>query len=355
MATHNQYQKVVPFIIFILALILLFNLIKPMISIILGSILFSYLSFPLHKRINKKIVNESFSIILSMLIIVIIILIPLSFLAFEVTQQGYSFYSSFSDNLQKGALFGIGCTSLDSKVCLLINQAERFSAERLSRFGFDKQLKNLLPILENKVTSFVMGLPVFLAKFFITLILSFFILKDWRAILKKIVYLLPMRTTTKNKLTEQFRDIAHTVIYAQLFVAAVQGFLGTIGFYLAGVPFPIVLGIVLAFCALIPAIGTAIIWLPASLYLILSGYFTQNYWVMGKGIGLFFYGLFIISTIDNILLATIVRAKTKVNQMMVIIGVIGGAAMFGFIGIFIGPILLPLLVTYFETFKERFR
>jgi len=76
---------------------------------------------------------------------------------------------------------------------------------------------------------------------------------------------------------------------------------------------------------------------------------------MGKGIGLFFYGLLIVSTIDNLLLAKIVSAKTKVSPIVVIIGVIGGASLFGIVGIFIGPILLPLLITYFETFKERFK
>ena len=93
---------------------------------------------------------------------------------------------------------------------------------------------------------------------------------------------------------------------------------------------------------------------PASLFLILSGYFSHNYWMLGKGIGLFFYGLLIISTIDNILLATIVHAKAKVNQIIVIVGMIGGASLFGIPGIFIGPILLALLITYFQTFQERF-
>ena len=77
--------------------------------------------------------------------------------------------------------------------------------------------------------------------------------------------------------------------------------------------------------------------------------------MMYKGIGLFFYGILIISTIDNFLLAKIVHSKAKVNQIIVIIGVIGGASMFGVVGIFIGPILLPLLIIYFETFKERFK
>ena len=163
-----------------------------------------------------------------------------------------------------------------------------------------------------------------------------------------------MRSKTKKRLISEFREITNSVIYAQLFVAMVQGIVGAIGFYIFGIPFPILSGVLIAFFALIPFIGTSLIWVPASLYLILSGYFSKDYWILGKGIGLFLYGLFIIATIDNILLAKIVKAKANVSPIIVIIGVIGGASMFGIIGIFIGPILLPLLITYFETFKERF-
>jgi len=224
----------------------------------------------------------------------------------------------------------------------------------LSTYGLDKQLQKLLPILEEKITRFILNIPFIIAQIFLTLVISYFILKDWKKILKNFSDLLPMRTKTKKRLINEFGDITYTVIYAQLFVALVQGVVGTIGFYIFGVPFPLLLGILLAFLALIPTIGTAIIWFPASLFLILSGYFSHDPWMLGKGIGLFFYGLLIISVIDNILLAKIVHAKANISQIAVIIGVIGGIGLFGIPGIFIGPILLPLLITYFETFKERF-
>ena len=355
MAIQHQYQKIVPFILFVLALVLLFYLVRPMITILLGAALLAYISFPVYGRLNKKISNKSLSIFLALLIIVIIVSIPFIFLAFEVTQQGYSFYNSLSTSIAKGALFGFGCTSIDSKICLLINQAEKFSLERLSTFGFNNQLEKFLQLFEIKITSFILSIPLIMAEIFLTLVLAYFILKEWRSILKKISDLLPMRKKTIDRLVREFRNIAHTVIYAQLFVALVQGVLATIGFYIFGVPFPIVLGVITAFCALIPAVGTALIWFPASIYLMLVGYFTNDYWVLGKGIGLFLYGMLIVSTIDNILLAKIVHTRAKVSQIAVIVGVIGGASMFGFVGIFIGPILLPLLLTYFETFKQRFR
>ena len=205
-----------------------------------------------------------------------------------------------------------------------------------------------------KIAKFIFTIPLMIAQILLTFVLAYFVLGDWENILKKTVDLIPMREETKIKLIKQFGDITHTVIYAQLFVAMVQGLVGAIAFYILGVPFPIILGVVMAFCALIPAIGTAIIWVPASLYLILNGYASHTSWILIKGIILFVYGLLVIGLIDNFLLAKIVHAKAKVSQIIVIVGVIGGFALLGVVGIFVGPILLPLLITYFKTFKERF-
>jgi predicted PurR-regulated permease PerM len=355
MELHHQYKKIVPFIFFTLALVLLFMLVRPMIVILLSSVLLAYVTFPLYKKINKKITNQSSSIILALLIIVIIILIPFFILAALILQQGFYFHNSLSSSIEQGVVFGFGCTGADSKLCLIINDIEKLSSEQSSTFGIEGQLQKFLPFLKSKMIDFIQSLPLMVAQIFLTLVITFFILKEWKSILNSIVELLPMRKKTIDRLIHQFGDITHTVLYAQLFVALVQGLVGIIGFYIFGVPFPILLGLLMAFCALLPAIGTAIIWLPASIFLILSGYFSSNYWMLGKGIGLFFYGLLIISTIDNFLLATIVRVKAKINQIIIIVGVIGGASLFGIMGIFIGPILLPLLITYFETFKERFK
>ena len=193
MAINNQYQKVVPFVIFILALFLFFKLIQPMITILLGSVLLAYIAFPLHKKINKKILNKSVSIIFSLLIVFILILIPFAFLTIEISNQGFSFYNSLSTNIEKGALFGFSCDSADSEVCSLLNQMEKFSLEKLSNFGLDKKLGDLLIIFKEKISKFIISIPLFIAKIFLTLVLAYFVLKDWENILKKIVDLIPMR------------------------------------------------------------------------------------------------------------------------------------------------------------------
>ena len=153
---------------------------------------------------------------------------------------------------------------------------------------------------------------------------------------------------------DQFEKVTYAVVFAELFVALAQGVAAVIGFYVFGVQLPIFWGVLTAFFALIPAVGTAIIWVPASFYLVLSGYLTQDYITIAKGVGLFVYGVLIISTIDNILRVKIMEAKADVHPLLVIVGVIGGVNLFGVIGLFLGPILLPLLMTYFETFRERY-
>lgn len=351
---NNQYEKIVPFVIFLIALFLFFKILEPMIIIFLGSILITYMFYPLYKRVRKIISNQFLSIILTILVIVTVLLLPFSYVVFEVTQQSFEFYNSLSSNIARGTLFGIGCTSADSKICSLINNIEKFSAQSLSEIGFDKQLQKLLPRLQELLTNYLIEIPLAILNGGFILFISYFLFKDGEKIRQKMVNLLPIRKKTIKKLMDQFEMVAHAVVFGQLFVALAQGFVAIIGFYVFGVPFPFFWGVMMAFSSLIPPVGTAIIWVPASLYMVLTGYFTNDYITLSKGIGLFVYGLLIISTIDEILRIKIIQAKADVHPLIVIAGVIGGVNLFGVTGLFLGPILLPLLITYFETFRERF-
>jgi predicted PurR-regulated permease PerM len=352
---NNQYEKIVPFVIFLLALFLFFKIIEPMITIFLSSILITYLFYPLYKKVRKRISNQFLSIILTILVIVIILLLPFSYVVFEVTQQSSEFYNSLSSNIAKGALFGIGCTSADSKICYLINNIEKFSAQSLSKIGFDKQIQKLLPRLQEILTNYLIEIPLAILNGGFILFISYFLFKDGEKIIQKMAGWLPIRKKTFQKLKDQFEKVTYAVVFGQLFVALALGFVAIIGFYIFGVPLPIFWGVIAGFFALIPPVGTAIIWVPASFYMVLSGYLTQDYIIIAKGLGLFVYGVLIIGTIDIILRIKIIQAKADVHPIILIAGIIGGVNLFGVIGLFLGPILLPLLLTYFETIGVRLR
>jgi predicted PurR-regulated permease PerM len=351
---NNQYEKIVPFIIFLLTLFLFFKIIEPMITIFLSSILITYMFYPLYKKISQRIANQFLSIILTILVIVIVLLLPFSIVVFEVAQQSSEFYNSLSSNIEKGALFGIGCTSGDSTICSLINNIEKFSSQSLSKIGFDRQLQKLLPSLQDILTNYFIELPLAILNGGFILFISYFLFKDGEKIIQKMAGWLPIRKKTFQKLIDQFEKVTYAVVFGQLFVALGLGFVAIIGFYIFSFPLPIFWGVIAGFFALIPPVGTAIIWVPASFYLVLNGYLTQDNIIIAKGIGLFVYGVLIIGTIDIILRIKIIQAKADVHPIILIAGFIGGVNLFGVIGLFLGPILLPLLLTYFETFRGRF-
>ena len=354
MPQKNSYEHVVHFIIFSLAVILFFKIIEPLITILLTSIIITYVSFPLYKRIKKIIISQFISIVLTIVIITLILLLPFSYLVFKIGQQSFDFYNSLSGNIAKGTLFGFTCKRADSDICSIINSAEKFSATRLSQVGADKYVQKALSRMIEITTNYLVRIPQAILGTGLALFISYFLFRDGEKITKRIINWLPFRTKTVDKLTSQFKKITYTIVFAQLFVALAQGIVGMAGFYIFGVPLAIFWGVVMAFFALVPTIGTAVIWVPASLFLVLSGYLSQNYIMVAKGAGLFVYGLLVISTIDNLLRIKIIHVKAEVHPIIVISGVIGGISLFGIIGLFVGPILLSMLITYFETFKERF-
>jgi len=109
----------------------------------------------------------------------------------------------------------------------------------------------------------------------------------------------------------------------------------------------------MAFCAIVPVIGTALVWFPAALIMLIQGYMGAGSIFFLKGIGLIIYGVLIVSSIDNVIKPRIIAGRTKVHPIIILMGVIGGIALLGFIGALIGPLLLSLLVTIAEIYEKN--
>ncbi|MDP3765715.1 MAG: AI-2E family transporter, partial [Nanoarchaeota archaeon] len=151
----------------------------------------------------------------------------------------------------------------------------------------------------------------------------------------------------------KFHHVTYGVFYGNITIAIVQGILGIIGFALLGVPSPILWGFVMMLFALVPYFGSAIIWLPAALNLIFIGYLQNDSSLIIRGTILIAYGVLVISTIDNILKPKLIGSKAKIHPILVLIGVLGGLSLFGFIGFILGPLMLALLVTFIDVYEKE--
>lgn len=186
---------------------------------------------------------------------------------------------------------------------------------------------------------------------FLTIVMFFtlyYFLVGGRDLVKKIMYLSPLRDSHEKLLIERFISISRATMKGTLVVGLVQGSIGGITFALVGVPSAIAWGVVMVFLSLIPMFGTSLIWFPAGIIMLLIG----NIW---QGVVILAVGLGIISIIDNFLRPELVGKDTQMHPLVVFFATLGGISLLGFLGFVMGPIIVALFLTLWEIYAVEFK
>jgi predicted PurR-regulated permease PerM len=177
------------------------------------------------------------------------------------------------------------------------------------------------------------------------LYLLFFLLRDGRALSKRIQDALPLPPKQERALFSKFTTVIRATIKGSVLVAALQGALGGVIFWLLGLHAPVLWGVVMGLLALLPAVGAAVIWVPAAIYLLAIG----DVW---QGVVLLIFGAFVIGLVDNILRPLLVGKDTKLPDYVVLISTLGGLATFGLNGFVLGPVIAAMFIASWDIFLE---
>jgi predicted PurR-regulated permease PerM len=199
----------------------------------------------------------------------------------------------------------------------------------LLREGMQRALSFLAP----RVGGVVANLFATVGSLFAMLFALFFLLRDGDRLGRELRNLLPLPQAECDRLIRDTRDLVIASVGAGLLVAAVQGVIGGVAFWLLGIGAPAFWGLMIAFCSLVPVVGAALVWVPAALWLLLSGH-------IGAGVVMALVGVLGISMVDNILRPLLLSGNTSVSGLVIFFGLLGGIAAFGFIGLIIGPVVL---------------
>lgn len=179
----------------------------------------------------------------------------------------------------------------------------------------------------------------------IMLYLFFFFLRDGEYFIAKASKVVPMEPAQRNFLIDRFASVMRATVKGGMTVALIQGFAGGILFALLGVPAPVFWGVLMGIFALVPAIGTGIIWLPVALFLLLTG----NTW---QGVVLLTVGAFGISMIDNVLRPILVGKEAGLPDFIVLLTTLGGVSLLGFNGVVIGPMVAAMCFAAWQAWSE---
>jgi predicted PurR-regulated permease PerM len=174
----------------------------------------------------------------------------------------------------------------------------------------------------------------------------FFFLRDGRAFADLIRRLLPFAENESDRLVAETSDLVVASVGAGLTVAAVQGLVGGIVFWILGLPAPAVWGAAIAICALLPVVGSTIVWVPVVVWLFLSGDVT-------RALALLLISGLILSSIDNVLRPWILSGRSTASGLVIFIGLLGGVSAFGFVGLVLGPIVLVIAGSLIDALTRR--
>lgn len=195
-------------------------------------------------------------------------------------------------------------------------------------------------------THLVGGLAGFAGNAILTFLILFFLFRDGKAAIENVTAVLPLGRDQAMRLLDGIRDSIVANLYGILAVGFTQGLLTGAALATLRVPSALLLGLATAFCSLIPIVGTMLVWLPASIYLIATGH-------VWKGIILILWGTAVVGTIDNIIRPLVIGRRVELHPLLLLFSLLGGLQVFGFIGIFVGPVVVSVIAALINILREQ--
>jgi predicted PurR-regulated permease PerM len=201
--------------------------------------------------------------------------------------------------------------------------------------------------LVSQVTGVAQNLLLFIANFIVVLISLFFFLRDGAGFCYRLRRLLPMDQQRQERLFANIVNATTAVVHGCLVVAIIQGLLAGIAYWLLGVPYAVLWGVATAFVALLPVGGSTIVSVPASIYLFLQG---ENV----RAVILLIWCVGVVGTVDNVLKPMFIGSRLKLPLIFLFFGILGGLAVFGALGLILGPVLFALLAALLDVYSEEY-
>ncbi|MBI3584050.1 MAG: AI-2E family transporter [Nitrospinae bacterium] len=343
----SVFYALIAFSALIVGAALLIIILKPLIFPLLWAVIIGMAAQPLHHRIKKKVKGDILSALVTTAILTLIILLPFIILVEMLSIEAIQAYNIFQEWFEKGIYPPLELFKSYPLGKTIWQNMNYF----LSHFG--TTTKPVLLSLSKRIAEFVLehsgevikNIFVFIIKFAFMVIALFFLFKDGAKWGHLIIEIIPLEKKQIDTLRIKFHQMIYAVLYGILLTGLVQGTLAGIGYAVAGVNSPVLLGAATAIFSLVPLIGSTIIWVPVVGYLFLKG-------DTAHGITLGLWCLLIVSTIDNMIRPFFISGKSRTPLFLTIIGVFGGLSAFGFIGIILGPLILVICSTLFEFYLE---
>lgn len=316
------------------ALVLSIAIFLPFLAPIALAFMFAVTFRPVHRWFLSVFKNKrTLASILTIIFILVVVVTPLTFLTERLISESYNFYFDIREK-------GLG--DLDRITYYFIHPVQKIFP------GFDPDIlgyvQSLTEAFVGNLGSIFSSTASLVAGLFLGIISLFYIFKDGHRFRKTIIELSPLSDRYDIQIIDRLEIAVNSVVRGSLLTALVQGLFVAIGFALFGIPHVVLWGSVAVVAALLPAIGTGLVMLPAVLFLFATG-------SASAAIGLAIWGVVAVGLVDNLLLPFFIGKTFKIHSLFVLFSVIGGILFFGPVGLFLGPLVIALLFALLDIYR----
>ena len=313
---------------------------------IFWGVAFAIVFSPFHKRVVARMPNKpTLAAILTLLLSLFVVILPMVLISLSLVKETSTIYERInSGNTSVGSYLQQIFNALPSWLTPWLEKLHLGTLEEMQ-----SKLSNIALQASKLAASKAVGLGQntlgFVVCFGVMLYLMFFLLRDGKSLTERIWRSTPLAPEHKRELAIKFTTVIRATVKGNLAVAAAQGALGGLIFWILGIQGPVLWAVVMAFLSLLPAVGAGLVWGPVAIYFLATGDTT-------KGLVLAAYGTLVIGFVDNMLRPLLVGKDTKMPDYIVLISTLGGMAVFGLTGFVLGPAIAALFMATWDMFAE---
>ena len=318
----------------------------PLYGAVFWGAIFALIFKPLFVRLLRVMKGRrTVSALSAVSIILVLVILPLALIGALLMQEALAVYQRVkSGELDFAVYFQQIYNALPDWVTGLLDRFGLHSTgviqERLSQ-----ALSQGSQFIATQALSIGQNAFDFVVSFFVMLYLLFFLLRDGAALAGRIHAAIPLEAGIKRDLAGKFVTVIRATVKGNVLVAALQGALGGLIFWLLGIHAPVLWGTLMAFLSLLPAVGAALVWVPVAVYFLVTG-------AIWQGVVLIAFGVLVIGLVDNILRPLLVGKDTKMPDYVVLVSTLGGMSLFGLNGFVIGPVIAAMFMAAWDLFAK---
>jgi predicted PurR-regulated permease PerM len=338
--TSDQVTTVLSYGALLLLGYLVYEITAPFLVPLAWSAVLAIFFYPLHERVGKKL-KSNLAATVSTLAVTFLLIVPSLVVLFYTTKQA----------IDAGAKAQIVLQAPDKAVpTQVLDWLKSQLPDSMQDTDFSDPVKRgaekLAGFLAAKVGGLVKNIFEFFLDLFVLLFALFFMFRDGEHVVRAVRHLLPFDPSIQEDMMHESQELIFASVAVGLLVAAIQGALGGLAFTLAGIGTAIFWGVLMGFFSLVPVVGSALIWVPAALWLAFTGH-------IGKGLLVAAICGIVAGVADNIVRPLLLRNRTHLNELLLFVSVLGGIEVFGLLGLVAGPTIVAAAMGVFRVYMQH--